>query len=186
MVRIIVKAVPSRKKFIAYLQKNIPEAEFCMDDRQSAIHTFMKSLKMSGNEPSIHMEEDIFITKNFYEKIHQAISERPNHFIQFFSMRKKDVSIGSRWDDNFLMNQCYYAPEGYSKQMLEYFPTWAVNKLKDHPNGTDQMICDWLKSRKEKYWIHCPSLVDHRIAKSVIDPRRSSKRQSLTFTDGVK
>ena len=25
--------------------------------------------------------------------------------------------------------------------------------------------------------------VDHRIAKSVIDPRRSSKRQSLTFTD---
>mgnify|MGYP003625958657 FL=1 len=185
MVKILIKAVPSRVEFIEYLKKNLPQAEFCMDEKQSAIHTFLKSLRMSSNEPCIHMEEDVIITQNFYEKIHKVISEKPNNFIQFFSMRKKDITEGSRWDNNFLMNQCYYSPKNYSKQMLEYFPTWAAKKLKDHPNGTDQMICDWLKDRKEKYWIHCPSLVDHRIAKSVIDPRRSSKRQSLTFKDGV-
>ena len=185
MVRIIIKAVPSRVQFIEYLSKNLRQAEFCMDEKQSAIHTFVKSLVMSGEEPCIHMEEDVILTQGFYEKIHKVISEKPDSFIQFFSMRKKDLTEGSRWDNNFLMNQCYYAPMGYSKMMLEYFPIWASEKIKDHPNGTDLMVCDFLKSRKEKYWIHCPSLVDHRIAKSAIDPRRSSKRQSLTFKDGV-
>ena len=156
-----------------------------MDQKKSAIDTFLRSLMMAGNEPCIHMEEDVILTKDFYNKIHNAISERPKSFIQFFSMRKKDLTEGSRWDGNFLMNQCFYAPDGYSKLMLDYFPKWADKKIKDHPNGTDQMVCDFLKSRKEKYWIHCPSLVDHRIAKSTIDPRRSSKRQSLTFIDGV-
>ena len=58
--------------------------------------------------------------------------------------------------------------------------------IKEHPNGTDAMVRDFLKDRKEKYWIHCPSLVDHRQGKSVIDPRRSSKRQSFTFVERVE
>jgi hypothetical protein len=70
--------------------------------------------------------------------------------------------------------------------MRQFYDDWAVDNLEDHPNGTDQMVCDFLKSRREKYWLHVPSLVDHRIAVSMIDPRRSSKRQSLTFTDPVE
>lgn len=185
MVRIIIKAVPSRVQFIEYLSKNLKQAEFCMDQKKCAFDTFLRSLIMAGNKPCIHMEEDIIITKNFYEKIHLAISERPNSFIQFFSMRKKDLTEGSRLDNNFLMNQCFYAPKGYSKMMLDYFPSWKSKKIKNHPNGTDLMVCDFLKSRREKYWIHIPNLVDHRIGKSIIDPRRSSKRQSFTFKDGV-
>lgn len=186
MVRIIVKAVPSRMEMIEYLRKNLPQAEFCMDQKQDAFDTFLRSLEMAGDEPAIHMEEDVILTKGFYEKVHRAISQKPFNLIQFFSMRKKDLTEGSRWDNNFLMNQCFYAPPTYSRQMRQFYDVWAVKNLKDHPNGTDQMVCDYLKAKKEKYWIHCPSLVDHRIAKSAIDPRRSSKRQSLTFQDGVE
>lgn len=138
---------------------------------------------MAGEDPCIHMEEDIFITQNFEAKASLAISQRPWSLIQFFSMRKKDLTQGSRWDNSFLMNQCFYAPPTYSRQMRSFYESWAKVKLVDHPNGTDQMVCDFLKAKKEKYWIHCPSLVDHRVAKSVIDPRRSSKRQSFTFRD---
>jgi hypothetical protein len=186
MVRIIVKAVPSRKEFIDYLQRHLPQAEFCMDQKKCAFDTFLRSLEMAGNEACIHMEEDVLLTENFYDKIQKAISQKPLNFIQFFSMRKKDVTEGSRWDNNFLMNQCFYAPPMYSKQMRQFYDVWAPVKREQHPNGTDQMICDYLKAKKEKYWIHCPSLVDHRIAKSAIDPRRSSKRQSLTFKNGVE
>ena len=48
-------------------------------------------------------------------------------------------------------------------------------------HGVDLLIQDYLKLTKQKYYIHVPSLVDHRIYKSAIDPRRSTKRQSLTY-----
>lgn len=181
----IVKAVPERIEYIKYLKENLSEVEFCIDQKRSAWDTFLRSLEMAGNDECIHMEEDIILTNNFKSKILASISERPNCFIQFFSMRKKDLTEGSRWDNNFLMNQCWYAPKGYSKYILEFALDWAKDNLEKHPSGTDTMVCDFLKSRKEKYWIHCPSLVNHRVAKSMIDSRRSSKRQSLTFVDPI-
>lgn len=181
MVRIIIKAVPSRVDFIDYLKRNLPQAEFCMDQKQCAFDTFLRSLEMAGDDPCIHMEEDVILTENFYEKIHKVINTKPFNLIQFFSMRKKDLTEGSRWDNNYLMNQCFYAPPTYSHQLRKFYDTWNLTERVKNPNGTDQMICDFLKSKKEKYWIHVPSLVDHRVSKSVIDPKRSSKRQSLTF-----
>ena len=185
MVRMIVKAVPDRIDYIKYLKENIPNSEWCIDKNKSAWDTFLRSLEMAGDDPCVHMEEDIILTSNFELKLNRVIEEMPETFIQFFSMRKKDLTEGSRWDNNFLMNQCWYAPSGYSSKILKFAKDWAVNNLEIHPSGTDTMVCDFLKSRKEKYWIHCPSLVDHRVSKSMIDPRRSSKRQSLTFVDPV-
>ena len=184
-MRIIIKAVPERQDFIEYLRRILPTAEFCFDEKKCAFDTFLRSLEMAGSDPCIHMEEDILLTQNFELKAKQVIARKPWNLIQFFSMRKKDLTEGSRWDNSFLMNQCFYAPPNYSADMRAFYDSWAVSKLEKHPNGTDQMVCDFLKAKKEKYWIHCPSLVDHRIAKSIIDPRRSSKRQSLTFEDGV-
>tara|TARA_R110000868_G_scaffold404728_1_gene683187 strand:- start:368 stop:925 length:558 start_codon:yes stop_codon:yes gene_type:complete len=185
MVRIIVKAVPTRVDFIFYLKEKLPQAEFCMDERSSAFDTFLRALKMAGNDSCVHMEEDVILTKEFYKKITNEINKKPLNFIQFFSMRQKDIIEGSRWDNNFLMNQCWYAPPTYSAMLLDYFENWRIKNLSVHPSGTDTMVCDFLKSRREKYWIHCPSLVDHRVSRSVIDPRRSSKRQSLTFVDPI-
>lgn len=50
-------------------------------------------------------------------------------------------------------------------------------------SGLDLMVADWLKGRREKYWIHVPSLVQHRTLPSLIDSRRSTKRQSQTFEE---
>lgn len=185
-VKIIIKAVPERSEYIEYLRSNLPEAVFCMDEKNCAFDTFLRSLDLAGDSPCIHMEEDIILTRGFIQKAETAISRKPMNFIQFFSMRKKDESEGSRWDNNFLMNQCFYAPPMYSKQMKEFYPSWARKYLKEHPNGTDLMVQHFLKAKKERYWIHCPSLVQHRVAKSVINPRRSSKRQSMTFQDPIE
>ncbi len=182
-MRVIIKAVKERQEFIDYLSERLPYAEFCFDKKHCAFDTFLRSLEMAGNDPVIHMEEDILITREFEKKAKQAIADKPFNLIQFFSMRKKDIEIGSRWDNNFLMNQCFYAPPTYSKLMLNFYNTWKDEWLADHPNGTDLMVKHFLQKRREKYWIHCPNLVDHRIAKSVINPKRSSKRQSFTFQD---
>jgi len=190
-MRIIVKAVPERLDCIKYLKKHLPNAEFCLDEKRSAIDTLLRSLVMCGKEPCIFLEEDIILTEDFEKKAEKVIRQRPMNFINFFSMRKADLEIGSRWDNNFLMAQCYYAPPNHSLQLLSYFGEWRKMITRTESNhsvhtGTDIYIRDFLKSRKEKYWIHCPSLVDHRIMKSAIDSRRSSKRQSFTFQDPIK
>jgi len=182
-VRIIIRAVKERGHFIDYLKKHLPEAEWCFDEKKNAMHTFLKGMKQAGDDAVIHMEEDIVLTKNFLKKANKVITNKPYNLIQFFSMRKADLEIGSRWDNTFMMNQCHYNPPKFSRYFLEFYDYWE-DKIKE-PFGYDTMMQSFLKKNKIKYWIHVPSLVDHRIAKSMIDPRRSSKRQSLTFQEGL-
>jgi hypothetical protein len=179
MTRIIVRAVRDRIGYIEYLQENLPQAEWAFDTQRNAMHTFLTALKMAGDDAVVHMEEDVLLAPNFVSRLEAVIAKHPDKVIQFFSMRKDDIEVGSRMDGNFLMGQCFYLPKGYSKEVLAFYSVW--DGLKEHPTGLDTMVGDWLRKRKEKYWIEIPNLVDHRIGKSQIDPRRSSKRISKTF-----
>lgn len=178
-MRIIIRAVRDRAPYIDYLTQRLPAAEWCFDQKRNAMDTFLRALDMAGQDAVVHMEDDTLLNDWFLPRLRAAIAQHPDKVIQFFSMRKADLSIGSRWDGNFMMGQCFYLPAGYSAAIRAYYPVWP-NREK-HPTGLDTMVGDWLKSRREKYWLHVPSLVDHRDCKSLIDPRRSTKRQSLTF-----
>lgn len=178
-MRIIVRAVPERAAFVEYLRERVPGAEFCFDENRNAMDTFLKALDMAGRDPVVHMEDDAVLSPDFQARLTEVISKRPERVVQFFSRRKADIETGSRWDRNFMAAVCFYMPAGYSEEVRKYYEVWP-DKQK-HPTGLDLMVHDWLRSRKEPHWIHVPSLVDHRVCKSAIDSRRSSKRQSLTF-----
>lgn len=169
---------------VAYLQRHLPDAEFAMDRRRDGFDTLDLALEMAGDDPAVHLEEDILLTRGFRDKLEAEIARQPSTVIQFFSMRKADLTEGSRWDNNYLMFQCTYMPEGYSREFREFAQHWH-RQHPEHPGGMDLAFRDFLKARRERYWIVVPSLVDHREAKSILDPRRSSKRQSKTFVDPV-
>lgn len=174
----IVRAMRERQEYVDYITSRI-DVDILYDTKKNAMTTFLEALTMAGDEPCIHMEDDILITSNFDEKIEKVISENKNVVIQFFSMRKKDLTIGSRLESGrtFCMNQCFYLPKGYSKKLLKYYDIWK--RKEEHPTGYDLMLADMLG--REKYLISVPSLVDHRVCKSLINSRRSAYRQSLTF-----
>lgn len=180
-MRIIVRAMPERVSFISYLREKLPTAEFCFDQKRDAMDTFVRAMEMAGDDPCLHMEEDVLLTQGFLDKVTAVIQSRPHEVIQFFSMRFADLNQGSRYDGRFIMAQCFYLPAGYSALIADFKQYWGG--LQEHPTGVDLMVNDFLRIRKEYYWIQVPNLVDHRVAKSMIDPRRSSKRQSKTFTD---
>ena len=184
-MRIIIRAVPGeREEHVVYLLNHLPDhVEVLYDRTRNAMITFLAAMEMAGDDPCVHLEDDVVLTKDFYPKLLNVIPSRPSNIIQFFSMREMDRVGGSRWDTNFSMNQCTYLPRMYSRMILEYYPEWEGKKK--NPTAYDYLINDWLKTRQERYWLHVPSLVDHRVAKSLINPRRSSKRQSLTFEDPV-
>lgn len=160
----------------------IPDLEIAKDRIHDAMDTFKLSLEMAGDDPCVHLEDDIILCDNFVERVEAEIAKRPNDVIQFFSMRKDDLTVGSRYilGGLFCMGQCFYLPAGMSADILRFMDTW--DKYDTDPNGLDTpLMSDYFKLHKVKYWNVCPNLVDHKVQKSRIDPRRSSKRQSFTF-----
>jgi hypothetical protein len=181
MTRIIVKACGGREENQAYLQRHLPDLEWCRDRHRDAWETFVRALEMAGRDACVHMEDDVILTQGFRDKVEAEIAARPDRVLQFFSMRGDDKKVGSRFDRTFIANLCTYYPPDYSRKLAGYAPVWPDRDL--HPTGTDLMVRDWLRARKELYWIVVPNLVDHRVGQSLINPRRSSRRQSLTFRD---
>jgi GR25 family glycosyltransferase involved in LPS biosynthesis len=182
-MRYIVRCVPERMDFVREMQKAIPQLEICEDRSRNSMTTFLDSLILAGNDPVVHLEDDVILCDRFVGRIEEAIAGHKNEVIQFFSMRKADLTIGSRYiaGSKFMMNQCVYLPEGYSRMILRYAYTIGRERIRKDPTGYDLLMAECFQRYKLKYWNHCPSLVEHRIAKSMINPRRSSKRQSLTF-----
>lgn len=185
-MRYILRTCKGRESQADYVKRCLPSVEVCFDNVGSAMNNFVKSLEMAGDDPVINLEDDIILTKDFEIKANAVINKRPKEVIQFFSMRKSDLTIGSRHDRgaNYLMAQCTYFPEKLCKGILAYARKYENYDHKSQP--LDSMVADYLKDTKQKYWIHCPSLVDHRVGVSMIDSRRAkTNRQSFTFVDGI-
>lgn len=191
MVKFIMMTCDGREEFASYLIERIPNLLVSLDTftdpgkfKNTSYKNAQQAWQMAGEDACVQMEDDILLCENFYNRIMSAINERPNDVIQFFSMRKKDLTEGSRYEpgSNFLMHQCYYLPPGMAKEIYKYSIEFEDSCEQDeHISPNDLVTRYYFKKNKIKYWLHVPSLVDHRVAKSYIDPRRSSKRQSLTF-----
>lgn len=172
-------AVPERRQNVQYLTQHIPNLEVLWDDKHEGnFIQWCKAAELVAGGGLI-IEDDIVLTKNFVDKVDKAIAEKGSYLIQFFSMRKDDILVGSRWDNNFLMNQCAYYPPGLTPKILEYKTVFKNKGIAP----SDSMVCAAMKDMRQRYWIHVPSLVDHLMMPSTIDKRRSSKRQAKVFLD---
>jgi len=182
-VQIIIRTIPERADFLRYLTDRVPDAIICEDEKRSGTHTFLKALKMSADLPTIHLEDDVLLTNDFEAKANEFIALHPESVIQFFSMRGDDIKIGTRYESGakFMMNQCFYLPSGMASVLLQFYPTWTDRQT--HVNGYDMMMAACFKKLKIKYWVHCPSLVNHRIGVSSLNPKWPRKRQAKTFIE---
>lgn len=169
--------------YLAYLQPKLPEAVWVFDRIGVAFDTYLRALRAAGNKPSLHLEDDVVLTTGFTEKVAEAIEATGgDRVIQFFSMRKEDALSGSRWDSQFSMNQCTYMPAGVGYPLIRFSAEWLPKNQQHRKGGYDLMFREWMRINKVRYWIHVPSLVQHRSDPSNISPR-STRRQSGTFVD---
>ena len=141
------------------MHKAIPNLVVLVDHQHDAMANFLNAMNYT-NGPCVHLGDDV---------------------IQFFSMRKDDVTIGTRYiaGSQFMMNQCFYLPAGLGPKIADAWKTSARQNEAGAPY--DLLMADYFKAHKMKYLNWCPNLVDHEVCVSRIDKRRSSKRQSLTF-----
>lgn len=188
MVSFIVKTCNGREEYAAYLNDRIPDLIVSYDRftdsgiNDKAYQNFQQALLMAGDGATVQMEDDIILCDNFYAKCIKEIEKRPDDVIQFFSMRRDDLTIGSRYEpgSKYMMMQCTYLPKGLAKELHEFSLSFNTER-RERNSPTDVCVSHFLKSRKMRYWLVIPNLVDHRIGVSAIDKKRSSKRVSLTF-----
>lgn len=176
-----------QKEFIDYINNEIPDVEWVFDEKRNAFDTFMRALLKTHNESVVFMECDVILCEDFRKKLEQEIWRRPNEVLQFFSMRKDDLTIGTRkmLGSTFSMNQCHYFPQHMPQKLYDYYFEWKKTKRgRENPNGYDYFMADFFHKNKISYWIICPNLVNHRQSKSMIGGR-SSKRQSKTFNENI-
>ena len=179
---IVCTAIKDRINFVKYLRHHIPELKVVWDKKRDPMETFMRAWKEYPDKPSLRLQDDIILTKNFLDKANNVINQYPNDVIQFFSMRKADLEVGSRWETGrtWLMNQCHYLPEGMAGRIYKYGLSW--HRLSEAPTADDLLMQDFFSENKIKYFLHCPSLVEHAEVYSAINRRRSRFRKSKTFT----
>jgi hypothetical protein len=159
----------------------IPNLVVLVDYNHDAMGNFLNALSYTDG-PTIQLEDDIELCSDFINKITDAVNTYPDHIINFFSLRKKDYELKCPYLETaakFMMNQCNYIPAGYGKAIVEFYKTWT--RKVEHPTGYDILMADWMKSKKMRYVQWFPHLVNHLECKSLINPKRSSKRTDINF-----
>ena len=175
----VVRAVKERKPFVDEILKQIPDAVVYYDRFGNAMKSYLHVCKnIIAGEPAVLLEDDIILTSNFREKIEAVISQHPDTLINFFSLSKKYLEPHWKKGREYCMNQCEYFPEGFSLRVVEAYENWPLKEKE--PTAYDFLV-GYAWGNNNPYLVWCPSLVQHREVKSIINPRRSSKRQSVTF-----
>jgi len=136
------------------------------------METFQRSLLERAHW---HLEDDVILAPDFLPRAALLVSEYGQSLISGFS---SGWGHGSRPASSFLATLCVWLPEGYGPQIATYLRTWP--RLAQHPTGFDLVIRDWLVSRRMRYWLECPSIVQHARCKSLLGPR-SKFRQSKSY-----
>ena len=188
MTRVVVMAVPKRSANVAKILKMVPHAEVVWDQNNgklpvavSAWQNFIKLLERVGDDPYIHLEDDCILTSNFLEKAEAEIAKQPDQVLQFFSRRKDDIRLGSRWTSRFSCLVCFYCPPGAAAGILQIAKAAELKDYALQGMDFDKCVDDWLRQQKRRYWTVTPNLADHQEFRSAIDSRRPRARHSLTF-----
>lgn len=176
-MRYIVQTVPSRS--IEYLKSKIDNLEVYVDYDKDPVKAFAGVMKMGGNDAFVRLEDDIELTSDFQNKLGSVVSKYPDKVISFFTTKKSVKETCLMRGRTLLMIQCVYFPVGYGNLIADYYLRW--DRISEKPVGLDYMLGDFLHSRKEKYVLYQPSLVQHLECVSAINGCRSKKRQSITY-----
>lgn len=189
-----VPFIPERAKTAAALKRE-HNVQVVWDETQNVMDTFRRLLaKVEADEADgqesgfLVLQDDIELADDWRARVEAAIAERPDTLIQFFSMRPADGSplaeSGWRKGETFISNLCVYIPHGMASPLLEYSFEFT-EKYPQFKTADDFVVRYFLRSRRQAYWMHLPSLVQHQKWVSAINAKRPRNRQSHSFDGDV-
>ena len=153
-------------------------------DHSGGLSTFLRVLEaMAGSDHGGGwiMEDDVELCNDWCARAAAVVADHPRKVIRAFSLT---TTCGEIPGLGFYSTACSYFPPGAPRMILDFYENLnphirrheALEQLHDHLVGL------WLDSRGDTYWLHSPSLVQHKAWPSTIDPYgRELIRRSPTF-----
>lgn len=178
-MRFIVQKVPQRN--VDHLLAAIPGLIVVEDRQRDPIACYIRCLEKAQGDAFVKLEDDVDLCSKFIDRINAAVSKHAGKKIMsFFSLRR--ISQTTRYPGSaFSMFQCVYFPAGIAAEQIAYLTRGDWPKRNENPTSMDYLVKAFLRETKRDFLIWIPNLVQHRIGKSAIDPRRSQHRQSINF-----
>jgi len=184
---ISVMAHPSREKFIPYLKEKLGDIPVSMDNGIGIWENCKNAWRLHDKTADYHVviQDDAIIGKDFYNKAIKEISEHPGKAFSFyFGNRKTLEESAKRAEQNNGIEMGWISwgvaiclPIKIIPDMIQYCDKLPL-RLKKHD---DTMIANFLRYKKITTWYPIPSLVDHRLEKSLVETDKSKGRKAYKF-----
>lgn len=189
-MRYIVRTVDfddKRKANVEELKKQIPNLEVFVDTKHDGYESWFCACEMLHETGGVILEDDVFLCKNFCERIEKIIEEKgTENVINFFEKPKKYFKTSLEGGSKFMWTQCVYLPPFLGNKMRETFEEFKTKRPKKAQGMAYDCLTAYVLSKlKMKYWRIRPCLVQHLPFQSVIG-WRPCNRQTLYFIDDLE
>jgi hypothetical protein len=190
---VLIRAVPwvKERKDNAEHLRWVTGGEIVWDRNHDPTETMIDALRTAARYAAwngtgtIHIEDDAYLTDWWRWKVENCLLRHPHQVVQWFSMRRSDLDLGSREEPcrTFASTLCFYVPARLAACLAEAVEQRPLRQ--GDPRGKhswDYAMADHLASLHERYHLHVPSLAQHYGTwKSVVNPRRARGRKSPSF-----
>ena len=182
-MKYIVQAVEERRAYVEYLQERIPDLIVYYDRDRCAAKAFIETMRLAEGESHIHLEDDVFVVKDFCARAEEIVSRHSDHVINFFPGYKGVDRPPGEYRVPSRLGAFLYAVYVPGNIVVAMVDDWDVNSpwdylyMNEHDKRFQLVAARLMKKQVMVY----PALVQHRFGKSVINPTRSRFRQTEYF-----
>ena len=188
----VIQCVPKRLDSARQVQQRLG-SKLYLDLSGKGTWAFLGSLMTFGGRGHLHLEDDIILAKNFEQLVPPIINKHQDQIIRFFPSAvntrpktthgKPFIAKGS----GFVYLLCVWFPDWFPSEYLD----WCSKVNYPPPDGSenpwyfDVAIRAFLRHTKRDFICWYPSLVQHQVGESAVDPSRKHHRQSKFFIDDL-
>lgn len=169
--------------------ERFPSVLFSIDyELRGCSWNLAQAFRLAGNEPAIHLEDDLILCDDFCNKVIDEIRRRPKNILSFFS-RKKNLRETTKkngfWN---IYTHCFYYPGFKNSEVADFIEFYNSNDTaKKEAIGTacDLQLSDYAMRNGLDNYLIFPALVQHRRVPTRCKKPRNTARQTTYFIDDL-
>lgn len=175
-----------REEMVEYLLDKLGDVPVLYDEGQGIWANRVQATMAYDPNATHHLvlQDDAILCHDFVNEVQQLIDKKPNHaFSLYFGDRVRTRQTALDNLDAGGWEQCWFSwglaivlPVPIIESAIAY-----GERQTDISAHDDTRLARFMKSRQHPVWYPLPSLVDHRVSKSLMENSEGSKRVAVKF-----
>lgn len=183
---VAIMAHPSREKFIPLLKEKLGEWPVSYDNGEGIWANRKNATLLYNPTADFHLviQDDAIIGQDFFANALRELENHPKDAHSFYLGNRRNWQAlyrnaekqGGLHMDWLSWGLAICLPTKLIPELIEY-----CDKMKGYEKNDDTRIAKFLEMKKIKIWFPVPSLIDHRIEKSLVTGETNKFRKAFKF-----